>query len=115
MTIFGVHYVDMLITFRVHFVCLLVCWSFSGYDDLSTRLGKFCGDHSESFWSSGIYMYVRFVSDSSTQYRGFRLAYRAVSETPPPPIASGTTLSVAAFVSIWMAFCALCGVAVIRA
>ena len=54
-----------------------------GYGDGSRRIGKFCGEHMAVYWSSGLYLYIHFVSDSVTQYKGFSLAYQAVATHPP--------------------------------
>ncbi|XP_041361561.1 neuropilin and tolloid-like protein 1 [Gigantopelta aegis] len=48
---------------------------FDGDSIYSTRLGYFCGYERPWYTSSGQYMTVRFVSDSSIQRMGFKVKY----------------------------------------
>ncbi|KAK7091371.1 cubilin-like [Littorina saxatilis] len=57
---------------------------YEGYgESFATRLGKLCGEQSATYRSRGLYMSIRFISDDTTQFRGFRLAYWAVSDRSP--------------------------------
>ncbi|KAK7458658.1 hypothetical protein BaRGS_00039110 [Batillaria attramentaria] len=53
---------------------------YDGYDSGSSRLGRFCGEHSGIYYSTGRYMFIQFLSDDTSQYKGFRMGYSAVTE-----------------------------------
>ncbi|XP_025104688.1 deleted in malignant brain tumors 1 protein-like isoform X4 [Pomacea canaliculata] len=57
---------------------------FDGSSTSADSLGKVCRLTSETFYSSGPSMYIRFHSDGSTTKRGFQLTYRAVSRLNVP-------------------------------
>ncbi|XP_030297874.1 deleted in malignant brain tumors 1 protein-like isoform X5 [Sparus aurata] len=57
------------------------CDSVSVYDGSSTSsrlLGKVCGRNTATFYSTGSYLTVRFRTDSSVSYSGFRASYEVV-------------------------------------
>lgn len=57
---------------------------FTGSNTSADSLGKVCRLTSETFYSSGPSMYIRFHSDEATTKRGFQLTYRAVSRLNVP-------------------------------
>ncbi|XP_025104451.1 dorsal-ventral patterning tolloid-like protein 1 [Pomacea canaliculata] len=57
---------------------------FDGSSTFADSLGKVCRLTSETFYSSGPSMYIRFHSDDTTTKRGFQLTYRAVSRLNIP-------------------------------
>ena len=54
---------------------------YDGMDDASSPLGSYCGTtHPEVIYSTGLYLYVEYHTDSSFAYRGFSFSFSAVEE-----------------------------------
>lgn len=70
------------------------CQVFDGDNENFPLVGTFCGNFVPAhFVSSGNFLTIRFVTDSSVQRRGFNATYSAVPrKTPPTPLLLCTLL-----------------------
>ncbi|XP_071112045.1 cubilin-like [Haliotis cracherodii] len=57
---------------------------FDGYSTLSPETGVFCGKQTPTFYSSGRYLFLLFVSDDLNQGSGFTLRYRVKPDVEEP-------------------------------
>ena len=54
---------------------------YDGTNETSSLLGSYCGTiHPEVIYSTGQYLYVKFVTDNMIQYSGFKFSFKAVKE-----------------------------------
>ncbi|KAK6167558.1 hypothetical protein SNE40_021556 [Patella caerulea] len=52
---------------------------YDGPNDSFLRIGVFCGDTQPSFQSTKNTIFIKFKTDSSKQYRGFKIEYKSIS------------------------------------
>ena len=54
---------------------------YDGMNAVASPLGSYCGTtHPDVIYSTGLYLYVKFHTDSSATYRGFSFSFSAVEE-----------------------------------
>ena len=54
---------------------------YDGMNETSNLLGSYCGtNHPDVIYSTGQYLYVKFVTDNMVNYKGFKISVTAVEE-----------------------------------
>ena len=54
---------------------------YDGMNETSSLLGSYCGTtHPDVIYSTGQYLYVKFVTDNMVKYKGFKFSFTAVKK-----------------------------------
>ena len=74
-----VEFDDFLLEDR--YPCDDVLTFYDGMNETSNLLGSYCGTiHPEVIYSTGQYLFVKFVTDNIIKYKGFKFSFKAVKE-----------------------------------